>query len=178
MRAQALRLRNERGDTGHVEKSVFESGREQIDAVLKAADVLLHVAAQSVVEVEEVVTTPQLRVLVLIVLQGPKSLGAVARELGVHPSNATRTCERLVVAGLLSRREDPADRRFLQLDVTDAGRELVETVIEHRRRAIAEVMDKIPANSREDVASAMAAFASAGGGLGTEDGRFTLGLGR
>jgi DNA-binding MarR family transcriptional regulator len=161
-----------------VEKSVFESRPEQIDAVLKAADVLLRVAAQSVVEVEEVVTTPQLRVLVLIALQGPRNLGAVARELGVHPSNATRTCERLVVAGLLSRREDPADRRFLQLDLTDAGRELVETVIEHRRQAIAEVMDKIPVGSREGVASAMAAFASAGGGVGTEDGRFTLGLGR
>ncbi|HKU12718.1 MarR family winged helix-turn-helix transcriptional regulator [Sinomonas sp.] len=159
-----------------MEKSAFSGRREQVDAALRAADVLLHVAAQSVVEVEDLVTTPQLRVLVLIALQGPQNLGAVARELGVHPSNATRTCERLVVAGLLSRREDPADRRFLQLDVTQSGRDLVESVMEHRRKAIAKVIENIPAASRESVASAMATFANAGGGLGTEDGRFTLGL--
>jgi hypothetical protein len=35
----------------------------------------------------------------------------------------------------------------------------------------------VPPGSREAVATAMAAFADAGGGLGTEDGRFTLGLG-
>jgi DNA-binding MarR family transcriptional regulator len=77
----------------------------------------------------------------------------------------------------VSRRDDPADRRFLQLDLTPKGRELVETVIEHRRRAIADVIGNVPPGSREAVATAMAAFADAGGGLGTEDGRFTLGLG-
>ena len=123
------------------------------------------------------VTTPQLRVLVFLGFRGPQNLGGVARELGVHASNATRTCDRLVVAGFVSRRDDPADRRFLQLDLTPKGRELVETVMEHRRRAIADVISSMPADSREAVAEAMAAFADAGGGLGTEDGRFTLGLG-
>lgn len=161
-----------------MENTGFRSRGEQVDAILRAADVLLRVAAKSVAEVEDVVTTPQLRVLVLIAFQGPQNLGAVARELGVHASNATRTCERLVVAGLLSRREDPLDRRFLQLDLTPEGRDLVTSVFEHRRRAIAEVIERIPAASRESMASAMAAFAEAAGGHGTEDGRFTLGLGR
>lgn len=155
----------------------FRTRGDQVDAVMRAADVLLRVAATSVVEVEDLVTTPQLRVLVFLGFHGPQNLGAVARELGVHASNATRTCERLVVAGFVSRREDPADRRFLQLDLTPKGRDLVETVIDHRRRAIADVISRVPADSREAVATAMASFADAGGGLGTEDGRFTLGLG-
>lgn len=144
---------------------------------MRAADVLLGVAAKSVVEVEDVVTSPQLRILVLIAVHGPQNLGAVAKELGVHASNATRACERLVVAGLLSRQDDPSDRRFLRLDLTPEGRELVETMIEQRRRAIAEVIERIPAPLREPVASAMAVFAEAGGGHGTEDGRFALRLG-
>ncbi|WP_052206919.1 MarR family winged helix-turn-helix transcriptional regulator [Sinomonas humi] len=158
-----------------MENKGFRGQHEQVDAVLRAADVLLRVAAKSVMEVEDVVTSPQLRVLVLIALRGPQNLGAVARELGVHASNATRTCERLVLAGLVSRREDPADRRFLQLDLTPEGRNLVETVIEHRRRAIAEVLQRVPPDARESVATAMAAFADADGGQGTQDGRFTLG---
>jgi DNA-binding MarR family transcriptional regulator len=160
-----------------MEKTGFRTRRDQVDAVMRAADVLLRVAATSVVEVEDLVTTPQLRVLVFLSFRGPQNLGAVARELRVHASNATRTCDRLVVAGFVSRRDDPADRRFLQLDLTPKGRELVETVIEHRRRAIADVISNVPADARETVATAMAAFADAGGGLGTEDGRFTLGLG-
>ncbi|WP_430296829.1 MarR family winged helix-turn-helix transcriptional regulator [Sinomonas sp. B1-1] len=159
-----------------MEKTGGVGRAEQVDAVLRAADVLLRVVAASVAEVEDVVTTPQLRVLVLLALHGPQNLGAVARELGVHASNATRTCDRLVVAGLVSRRDDPSDRRFLQLDLTPEGKELVETVFEHRRQAIAEVIGRMPADSRDEVAAAMASFADAAGGSGTEDGRFTLGL--
>ncbi|WP_354263237.1 MarR family transcriptional regulator [Arthrobacter sp. OAP107] len=45
--------------------------------------------------------TPQLRVLVLIHTRGPQNPGGVAAELGVHASNATRVCDRLVAAELL-----------------------------------------------------------------------------
>lgn len=146
----------------------------QVDAVLRAANVLLRVAAQSVIEVEDVVTSPQLRVLVLISTRGPQNLGAVAAELGVHPSNATRTCDRLVVAGLIVRREDPADRRYIRLDLTPRGRALVQTVLEHRRQAIADVIARIPETERATVLTAMDTFAAAAGEEGTEDGRFRL----
>jgi len=76
---------------------------------------------------------PQLRVLVLASMQGALNLGAVAEALGVHASNATRTVDRLVVAGLLDRRDSPADRRQLELRLTSKGRDLVESVMSHRR---------------------------------------------
>ncbi|MGO4276974.1 hypothetical protein AB4Z22_45290, partial [Paenibacillus sp. TAF58] len=56
------------------------------DAALSAANVMMRVAARSVSEVEDQVTTPQLRVLMMIAASGPQNLGAVAAELGVHPS--------------------------------------------------------------------------------------------
>ncbi|CAI9401722.1 hypothetical protein AESSP_00650 [Aestuariimicrobium sp. T2.26MG-19.2B] len=145
---------------------------------MRAADVLLRVAARSVIEVEDRVTSPQLRVLVLIALHGPQNLGAVARELGVHASNATRTCDRLVAADLLSRRQEPTDRRYLKLDLTAQGRALVDSVLGHRRTAIADVIERIPSPEQESVARAMQVFADAGGGEGSEDGRFALGPAR
>ncbi|HEY8295765.1 MAG TPA: MarR family transcriptional regulator [Micrococcaceae bacterium] len=146
----------------------------QTDAVLRAASVLLRVVARSVVEVEDLVTTPQLRVLVMIASHGPQNVGAVAAELGVHPSNATRTCDRLVQADLILRREDPNDRRYVQLDLTKDGSALVARVLGHRRRAVAEVMAQMTPGQREETAAAMAAFASAAGGGGSDDGRFSL----
>jgi DNA-binding MarR family transcriptional regulator len=95
----------------------------------------------------------------------------------VHASNATRICDRLVLAGLLERREDPADRRYIRLELTRKGRDLVNTVLEHRRQAIAEVVSRMPAGRRPALAAALEAFAAAAGGHGTSDGRFTLGAG-
>ncbi|MDQ0800127.1 DNA-binding MarR family transcriptional regulator [Arthrobacter sp. SLBN-112] len=147
----------------------------EVDAVLAAADVLLRVVAGSVAEVEDIVNTPQLRVLVRIHSRGPQNLGGVAAELGVHASNATRICDRLVAAGLIERREDPADRRYVVLELTGKGDDLVNTVLEHRRQAIAGVISRMPAGRRPALAAAMEAFAAAAGGQGTSDGRFTLG---
>ncbi|MBT2566389.1 MarR family transcriptional regulator [Arthrobacter sp. ISL-85] len=142
-----------------------------------AADTLLGVAARSVAEVEDVVNTPQLRVLVRIHARGPQNLGGVAAELGVHASNATRICDRLVAADLLERREDPADRRYVRLELTPKGQSLVNTMLDHRRQAIAKVISRMPAGRRPALAVALEAFAAAAGGQGTSDGRFTLGSG-
>ncbi|MEZ2388330.1 MarR family winged helix-turn-helix transcriptional regulator [bacterium RCC_150] len=150
----------------------------QVDAVLRAANVLLRVVAQSVVEVEDTVTSPQLRVLVMIAAHGPQKAGAVAAELGVHPSNATRTCDRLVNAGLIVRHDAPGDRRYVALSLTPKGQSLVDTVLEHRRAAVAEVMGRMPEELRSAVALGMDAFAAADGGQGTADGRFTVDLQR
>src|SRR5689334_23908448 len=87
---------------------------DDVEATMLAARALVGISAQSLADVDDVVTPPQLRVLVMIASRGPSNLGAVARSLGVHPSNATRACDRLVTAELLDRRDDPADRRNLQ----------------------------------------------------------------
>ncbi len=130
---------------------------------MAAARVLVAVSAQSVAAVDDVVTLPQLRVLVMVASRGPLNLGAVARGLGVHPSNATRACDRLVVAGLLDRRDDPADRRNLVLDLTAAGRDLVDRVMNHRRAAIADVLDRMPPERRSELVPVLESFAAAGG---------------
>jgi DNA-binding MarR family transcriptional regulator len=161
---------------GCVERIANGAADAEVDAVLRAANVLLRVVAQSVIEVEDVVTSPQLRVLVLIASHGPQNPGSVATHLGVHPSNATRICDRLVNAGLVARRDDPGDRRYRALSLTPAGESLVNTVLEHRRTAVAEVMGRMPEELRGVAALGMNAFAAADGGEGSEDGRFTIDL--
>lgn len=136
---------------------------EEVDAVMLAARVFVAVAAQSVASVEDRVTLPQLRVMVMIASRGPQNLVAVAQALGVHPSNATRRCDRLVEAGLIDRSDDPADRRNLILQLTPSGRELVQQMTEHRRAAIEDVLGKMAATLRSDLVPALLAFAQAAG---------------
>jgi DNA-binding MarR family transcriptional regulator len=136
---------------------------EEVDAVMLACRVLVAVTVQSVANVEDRVTLPQLRVLVMIASRGPQNLGSVAQGLGVHPSNATRTCDKLVNAGLLHRSDDPADRRNLILRLTPSGRGLVQTVTEHRRAAIENILAKMPAQLRHDLVPPLRALAEAAG---------------
>ena len=150
------------------------SDEEPVESALRAADVLMHVAARSVMEVEHIVSSTQLRVLVFIATRGPQNPGDVALELGVHASNATRTSEKLVRAGLIERREDPADRRYVKLTLTPEGERLVDQVIAHRRNALAEVFAAMDPADREAAAKAFATFATAAGVMPFEDGRFTL----
>ncbi len=135
----------------------------QVDAVMAAARVLVAVVARSVAEVEDQVSLPQLRVLVMLATRGPLNLVAVAEALGVHPSNATRAVDRLVVAGFVNRADLPADRRNVSLTLTRQGRALVESVFEHRRAAIEQVVSRMAESKRKALPRALEAFAEAAG---------------
>ncbi len=135
----------------------------QVDAVLRASRALVGIAAASIAEVNDTVTVPQLRVLVMVDTRGPMNLAAVAAGLEVNPSNASRTCDRLIRAGLLNRRESSTDRRHVTLTLTPAGRRLVDRVTNHRRDAIGQVLAEMPAAERDRLAVALDAFATSAG---------------
>ena len=148
----------------------------QADAVMRAARVLMGVVAQSVAEVEGQVSLPQLRVLVLVADRRRMNLGQVAEVLGVHPSNATRIVERLVVAGLLHRTDDPEDRRYLALELTAEGHDIVARVMAHRRASIQAVMANMTSPQRRTIARALATFAEAAGEPPHGEEAYLLGL--
>lgn len=142
---------------------------EQLDAVMDAARVLVAVVAASVLEVEDRASLPQLRVLTLMAAHGSLTLGAVAAALGVHPSNATRMCDRLVAAGYVDRQDDPQDRRQLRLTLTDPGRELVESVMSHRRTAVGRVLAELSHQDRVRLAKSLGRFTAVASRLVDED---------
>ncbi|HET8616573.1 MAG TPA: MarR family transcriptional regulator [Actinomycetales bacterium] len=151
------------GSTGASRVHDVESS--QVDAVMDAARLLVAVVAASVLEVEDRASLPQLRVLTLMAARGFLTLGAVADALGVHPSNATRMCDRLVAAGYVDRQDDPDDRRQLRLTLTDQGAALVDSLMAHRRAAVARAMAQMPASERAQLAASLTAFTDAAFGL-------------
>jgi DNA-binding MarR family transcriptional regulator len=136
-------------------------GSEQLDAIMRAAEVMVSVVAESALSVDDVVSAPQLRILVLTANRGPITVGTVANALGVHASNATRLVDRLVGRGLVDRRDAPQDRRTVILSLTPKGHDLVESVMAHRRAALARVLDHMSSTERAGLATALDAFAAA-----------------
>jgi DNA-binding MarR family transcriptional regulator len=147
---------------------------DDVESVIAATRVLVAVTAESVTRVEEEVSLPQLRVLVMIASRPGMNLGGIATGLGVHPSNATRAVDRLVGAGLLDRRDDPTDRRNLHLELTAAGRVLVGRVMDDRRSAIVRILERMPASRRRALVPVLRSFAQAAGEI-TEEAVWSLG---
>ncbi len=87
------------------------------DAVLLASRALVGVAARSLAEVEDEVTLPQFRALVVLASH-ERNLGELAEALDVHPSSATRLCTRLEAKGLITRRPATQSRRELLVSLT------------------------------------------------------------
>jgi DNA-binding MarR family transcriptional regulator len=137
--------------------------QQQVESVLLASQALVAIVVRSFVEVETSITLPQWRVLVILNGHGPLTPSVIARWMGVHPSNTTRACDALVGAGLLDRRESLEDRRQTMLTLTAEGKALVDSMLDFRREAIDEVLDKLPAGQRKQVGEAMQAFADAAG---------------
>jgi DNA-binding MarR family transcriptional regulator len=133
------------------------------DALLSASRALVAVAARSIAAFADDVTLPQYRALVVLASRGPQNMGALATELGVHPSTATRLVDRLVARRLVQRAPAPDSRREVVLSLTARGRRLVDDVTAHRRDELAGIVARIPAAARTTTIEAMRTFADAAG---------------
>ena len=85
-------------------------------------------------------TIPQLKSLFFIANQGSTNFTKLASALGVTPSNVTGIVDRLVEQGLVSRQENPEDRRMLMLRVTDKGEAIIADLRERRASHISEIL--------------------------------------
>lgn len=65
-------------------------------------------------------------VLLRFARSGALPMSVIGRRLMVHPTSATNSVERLVAAGLVSRRRNPRDGRGVLVSLTERGREVVE----------------------------------------------------
>jgi DNA-binding MarR family transcriptional regulator len=70
-----------------------------------------------------------LRALQSLDRRGPSMVGELGDDLGLVPSTASRLSDRLADAGLITRRPAPANRRSTLLELTDAGRDVLEELI-------------------------------------------------
>jgi DNA-binding MarR family transcriptional regulator len=133
------------------------------DALLTASRLLVAISAHSIARVDETITIPQFRTLVILSTRGPVNLATLAGLLDVQPSAAGRMVDRLVTAGLIDRLPHPTSRRELLAALTDRGREVVRQVTAQRRGEIARIVEGMPSTERRGLVRALTAFTTAGG---------------
>lgn len=128
------------------------------DALMHTTRTLVAVVVRSLAAVAPQVTVVQLRVLVMVCGARSMTVNEIAAGLGVNASSASRTCERLVRAGLLQRAERPDDRRHSDISPTDAGREVVDGAMLRRRSELAALLQALTGEELEQLHQGLTAL--------------------
>jgi DNA-binding MarR family transcriptional regulator len=117
---------------------------------------LVGLALRSIEQLE--VSLSQFRLLLVLHEHGPSSSTHCAEALGVVGSSVTRLADRLHRSGHLVRGTDPGNRSVVSLELTDAGRRLVQRVAARRRRELRRVLDRLDPKQRATCAAALQAL--------------------
>src|ERR1700753_1706268 len=110
------------------------------DAVVTASRLLIALSASSIAAVDESITIPQFRLLVVLRTRGAVKQSVLAEYMGVNPSTISRMVERLIAADLVDRQPNPESRREVVLDLTPSGSRTVTRVTQLRRREISRIV--------------------------------------
>ncbi|WP_431918894.1 MarR family winged helix-turn-helix transcriptional regulator [Micromonospora wenchangensis] len=111
------------------------------DGLSALSRTLVGITARALGSLNAEVTLSQYRTLVVLASSAPLRTVDLASLLGVHPSTATRTCDRLVRRALVARGHRHDDRRVAWLTLTEAGKTLVGEVMHRRTVEIRQLLE-------------------------------------
>ncbi|GGQ31404.1 MarR family winged helix-turn-helix transcriptional regulator [Streptosporangium pseudovulgare] len=112
-------------------------------------------------------TMRQLKVVLLLSCQDSASGQDLAHHLGVGLATVTGIVDRLVAHGLVTRREDPHDRRVRRIQLTPRGRALTEQIADAGLADFHRLLQRLDTPTLHDLATVLAKLHSAARALAT-----------
>jgi DNA-binding MarR family transcriptional regulator len=101
-------------------------------------------------------TMPQLKTLICVAKHNGATSGQIASSLGVGLSTITGVVDRLVEQHLVTRHEDPRDRRITRVEPTQRGRCLVDDLLQFRDDMITAILSRLSDDELRTVETAFA----------------------
>jgi DNA-binding MarR family transcriptional regulator len=136
---------------------------EMVAVLLTASRVLVATSTRALAAVDETLTMPRFRMLVVLENAGPTNLAGLAERLAVNPSTATRRVDRLSASGMVERTPDPTDGRVTKITAPAAGRTVVREVNARRQADIARIVAAMPGGDQKALIAALRVFTEAAG---------------
>lgn len=114
-------------------------------------------------------TMPQLKILLMIAAGGGSSGQELQRFMGVSPATVTGIVDRLVAHDLVTRHEDPHDRRVRRVVLSAHGRETVDRIITAGTERQARVLRRMSTDELEIIIRASELLVAAAEADAAED---------
>jgi DNA-binding MarR family transcriptional regulator len=93
-------------------------------------------------------------------IDGPKSMSALAAEVALHQSTLTRIVEKLEKQKLLKRRRKQYNQRTVEVQITETGKQIHAVLESQSSQVISELLNLIPENRRIAIVESMEELAN------------------
>ena len=133
-------------------------GVDYLSRLERATRGLLALNVSVLERMEKRIGLAPLRALQSLDRLGPSLVTELGADLDLLPSTASRLSDRLAEAGYITRRISPTNRRATLLEMTDAGRAVLDELIELRIQAFGEVVRHLSEAERTALVRGTEAF--------------------
>ena len=137
---------------------------ELIERTLQLSDrvfrELLPIVPKEMLELD--LTMPQLKVVLLLFLNGPLRMSVLASDLGVSLATTTGIVDRLVERGIVLRESQPDDRRVVLCRLSDEGNRLTSGLWHSARERTRKLLEAAPPSHLLLITEALEAMSQAG----------------
>jgi len=93
-----------------------------------------------------------------VLLDGPKSMNALAAEVALHQSTVTRIVEKLEKQGFATRTRKAGNQRSVEVQITDAGRKMYAWMDGQCSQMTSDLLDLLPKDRHASIVEAMEEF--------------------
>jgi len=107
-------------------------------------------------------TMPQLKVVLLLFLNGPVRMSDIASALGVSLATATGVVDRLVERDIVLRESQPEDRRVVLCRLSEKGQKMIEGLWQLARDRLKELLEVVATSQLQLITEALEALLEAG----------------
>ena len=136
---------------------------DELVDLLQQALVKFHPSLTELTEVwsDVNVTIQQLRVMTILYNDEPRRVSLLARRLNVSTPTMTGILDRLVRQGLITRQDDPEDRRVVLNALTEKGQSLIERFQPVQSERLRAIVNQLPSDERQEIAGSLASLLAA-----------------
>ncbi len=102
-----------------------------------------------------VFTEPQFRVMARLYREGGQSLSALAQSQGVSLPTMSKLTQGMEARGLVFREKDDTDKRKIVLQLTEEGRRIYESLLEHTEQHVVEWIQGLDAETYHTIVESL-----------------------
>ena len=125
-----------------------QSSPEKLGHLLQKIMKVLHARGRKTL-MEEELTLPQYYALSLLSKKGFWKMSDLKEKLFITGAGATGIADHLVKKGLAKRSRSDQDRRIVNIEITDRGKNIIERVLRQRRDYLASILRRIGADKKD-----------------------------
>lgn len=129
------------------QESVYDKDITELERLIRLVSMVIKKRGRDIL-IDFDITPPQFNALVALNDHGILTMGELCDHLYLACSTATDLIDRMERNGLIERQRDQNDRRVIRLKITERGQNIIDQVMEARRRYLSTTLAGIDGEAK------------------------------